>query len=58
MLLGEPVEKGCWISGKDLVIVESGDGLDALLQLLQTWLHTLYLNPTQGLNTEHYISII
>lgn len=48
VLLGQPVEKGCWISGKDLIVVESGDGLDALLQLLQTGLHALYLNPTRA----------
>lgn len=46
VLFGQPVEQSCWIRGKDLIILEGGDGLDTLLELLQTWLHTLYLNPT------------
>ena len=46
VLFGQPVEESCWIGGKDLVILDSGDGLDTLLQLLQARLHTLYLNTT------------
>lgn len=46
VLFGQPVEESCWISRKYLIVMESGDGLDALLKLLQARLHTLHLNPT------------
>lgn len=53
VLFGQPVEQSCWISGKDLIIVESGDGLDTLLELLQTRFHTLYL--IQHINRDHVL---
>ena len=43
VLLREPVEEVSWVAGQNLVIVECRDGLDALLQLLQTRFHTLHL---------------
>lgn len=43
VLLGQPVEEVSRVAGQDLVIVQGGDGLDALLQLLQAWLHALHL---------------
>ena len=43
VLLGQPVEEVGWVAWKNLIVVECGDGLDTLLQLLQTRLHTLHL---------------
>lgn len=43
MLLGQPVEEVSGVAGQDLVVVQGGDGLDALLQLLQARLHALHL---------------
>lgn len=50
VFLGQPVEKVSWVGGKNFIIVECGDGLDALLQLLQTWLHTFYLGLYEKTN--------
>lgn len=47
MLLGQPVEEVRRVAGQNLVVVEGGDGLDALLQLLQTRLHALHLEGRQ-----------
>lgn len=43
VLFGQPVEEVSRVAGQDLIIVQRGDGLDALLQLLQAWLHALHL---------------
>lgn len=48
MLLGQPVEEVSGVAGQDFIIVQCGDGLDALLQLLQAWLHTLHLQWESG----------
>ena len=34
VLLREPMEEVCRVAGQDLVVMESRDGLDALLKLL------------------------
>lgn len=44
MLLGQPVEEVGRVTGQDFIIVECGDGLDALLELLQTRLYALHLH--------------
>lgn len=43
MFLGQPVEQVSWVARQNLIIMECGDGLDTLLQLLQTRLHALHL---------------
>ena len=43
VFLGQPVEEVGRVAGQDLVVVQRGDGLDALLQLLQARLHALDL---------------
>lgn len=50
MLLGQPVEEVSWVAGQNLIIMECRNGLDALLQLLQTWLHTLHLERCDKTN--------
>ena len=46
MLLGQPMEEVGRVARQDLVVVECGDGLNALLQLFQTRFHTLNLQHT------------
>lgn len=43
VLFGQPVEEIGRVTGQDLIVVQRGDGLDALLQLLQTRLDALHL---------------
>lgn len=43
MFLGQPVKQVSWVARQNLIIMECGDGLDTLLQLLQTRLHALHL---------------
>jgi len=40
------VEEVGGVAGQDLVVVQRGDGLDALLQLLQARLHALDLTKS------------
>ncbi len=56
VLLGQPVEEVCWVAGQNLIIMKCRNGLDALLQLLQTRLHTLHLGTHRHDSTSHLSS--
>lgn len=43
VLLGQPVEEVSGVAGQNLIVMQSRDGLNALLQLLQAWLHAFHL---------------
>ena len=55
VLLWQPMKEVRWVVGKDFVIMECRDGLDALLQLLQTWLHTLHLTELENIITIFFL---
>jgi len=43
VLLGQPVKEISGVAGQNFIIVQRGDGLDALLKLFQARLHTFHL---------------
>lgn len=48
VFLRQPMEEVSRVAGQDLIIMQCGDGLNTLLQLLQAWLHALHLQWEGG----------